>query len=229
MGLSEVELAQAAGTDSAALAEWESGRRSVPNVAAKVLTVLTEVVGAAALETVRLIEEGSRSGRIVTFSTDDAVKVATGGAITSVRVHRVCAGRAALAVPDAQVVRRLDGEEDRQAWMLCVAAALGMGLEQVLKYFDIRRRAGEFWLLGSRPAPEAVLSQVADIAAEAIVHVQELADLVDPDDPTVRVCTTDAHMGAHWPQHSDLPLVTHQVCAARAAVSAGADLVYMPS
>ncbi|WP_187589487.1 hypothetical protein [Gordonia sp. OPL2] len=225
-GMREGELEQLAGAPAGSVAGWESGRAPIPE---NVANLLGDFTATAATETVRLIEQAAATGTITTFAGDDVVAAQTDGRIRLESVHRVCAGRAAMAVPQAQVVRRdVDGTE-RQAWLLCVTAAWGIGLGQMQRWFDVRRRGLQYWMFGERPAADRVLAEIAEIAEAARAHVDELAALIDPDDPVVWVCGTDEQMDSRWPARAQLPLATHQVCAARAAAGIdGARLVFLP-
>ena len=227
VGLREADLEQLAGMPAGSVAGWESGRLPVP---ATVDELLEEITAAAAAETVRLIEDAATTGTITTFAGNDVVAARTDGRIRLEGVHRVCAGRAAMAVPTATVVRRdVDGTE-RQAWLLCVTAACGIGLGQMQRWFDVRKRGVQYWMFGDRPAPASVLADIAEIAAAVRAHIDELAADIDPDDPIVWVCATDEQMDRQWPAREQLPLPTHQVCAARAAAGVdGARLVFLPS
>lgn len=226
VGLWEADLEHLAGVPAGSVAGWEAGRIAVPG---EVVELLGGIAAAAAAETVRLIEDAASTGMITTFVGDDEVAAHTGGRVGLEAVHRVCAGRAAMAVPEATVVRRdLDGT-DRQAWLLCVTAACGIGLGQIQRWFDIRRRGAQYWMFGDRPAPERVLDEITDIVDTTRQHIDELAADIDLDDPIVWVCATDEQMDRQWPAREQLPLSTHQVCAARAAAGVdGARLVFQP-
>ena len=227
VGLREADLEQLADVPAGSVAGWESGRLPVPGT---VVELLDEITAAAAAETVRLIEDAATTGTITTFAGDDVVAEQTRGRIGLEAVHRVCAGRAAMAVPEARVVRRDVDGTDRQAWLLCVTAACGIGLGQMQRWFDVRRRGAQYWMFGDRPAPGRVLAEIAEIVDTARQHIDELADAIDPDAPIVWVCSTDEQMDRQWPAREQLPLPTHQVCAARAAAGVdGARLVFLPS
>ncbi len=227
VGLREADLEHLADVPAGSVAAWEAGRIAVPD---RVVELLGDITAAAAAETVRLIEYAAATGTITTFAGDDVVAEHTSGRIGLEAVHRVCAGRAAMAVPEAQVVRRDVDGTDRQAWLLCVTAACGIGLGQMQRWFDVRRRGAQYWMFGDRPAPDRVLAEIAEIVDTTRQHIAELADAIDPDDPIVWVCSTDEQMDRQWQAREQLPLPTHQVCAARAAAGVdGARLVFLPS
>lgn len=228
IGLREYELEDLLGLARGAVAAWEERRRPVDDAAAELLADLTT---AAAGETVRLIEQAAAAGTIETFLDDTDVVSATEGRLALAGVYRVCAGRAAMVVPDARVIRiDADGVE-HSTWMACMCAALGVGQAQMQKWFDVPRRATQYWLNGTRPVPPGIVAELRVITDAARAHVDELAAQVDAeDDPIVWVCATEDQMERDWPQHVQLPLVTHQVCAARAAATVeGARLVFLPS
>ncbi|MFE0750870.1 helix-turn-helix domain-containing protein [Gordonia sp. NPDC058843] len=226
IGLREYELEDLLGVDRGTVAAWEERRRPVDAAVAELLADLTT---AAAGETVRLIEDASTTGVIRTFLDDADVVSATEGRLALAGVHRVCAGRAATVVPDARVVRIDDDGVEHSTWMACVCAAFGVGQAQMQKWFNVPRRATQYWLNGTRPVPPGIAAELRVITDAARAHVDELAAGVDSDDPIVWVCATEDQMERQWPQHAQLPLVTHQVCAARAAATVdGARLVYLP-
>ena len=226
VGVRELEVERLLVLDAGAVAAWEERRSPIAEGVAELLEDLTT---AAAAETVRLIEHASDTGQIETFAEDLDVVAATAGRMSLASVHRVCAGRAAIAVPDARVVVREADGEARDGWTVCVTAACGMGLGQVHKWFDVPRRLAQYWLNGTRPTPPGVLAELREITEAVRVHIDELAADVDVDDPIVWVCATEEQMEAQWPAHADLPLPTHQVCAARAAAAVeGARLVFLP-
>lgn len=226
-GVRENELEDLLEVDAGTVAAWEELRGPIAEDAAQ---RLAEMTVAAAAEAVRLIEQASAGEQIVTFGHDADVLAATGGRLGLASVHRVCAGRAALAVPGAEVVIR-DSDGDRDGRMLCVTAACGMGLGQVQKWFDVKRRMAQNWLGGLRPVPPGVIEELRQITAEVGEHIDELAATIDADsdDPVLWVCATDEQMEDQWPERAQLPLSTHQVCAARAAAAVdGARLVFLP-
>lgn len=226
VGVREIEVERLLDLDAGAVAAWEERRAPI---AAGVAELLEELTAAAAAETVRLIEHASQTGQIETFAGDLDVVAATAGRMSLASVHRVCAGRAAIAVPDTRVVVREADGEARDGWTVCVTAACGMGLGQVHKWFDVPRRLAQYWLSGARPTPPGVLAELREITEAVRAHIDELADDVDVDDPIVWVCATEEQMERQWPAREQLPLPTHQVCAARAAAAVdGARLVFLP-
>lgn len=225
VGVRESEVERLLDLDAGAVAAWEERRAPI---AAGVAEMLEELTAAAAAETVRLIEHASQTGQIETFAEDLDVVAASAGRMSLASVHRVCAGRAAIAVPDTRVVVREADGEARDGWTVCVTAACGMGLGQVHKWFDVPRRLAQYWLSGARPTPPGVLAELREITEAVRAHIDELADDVD-DDPIVWVCATEEQMERQWPAREQLPLPTHQVCAARAAAAVeGARLVFLP-
>ena len=227
VGLLEYEVEQILGLDAGAIAAAEERRAPIPD---GLVELLDEVTAIAATETVRLIETATVSGEIEVFKDAADVFAATQGRIAMEGVYRVCAGRAAMAVPQAQVIRRdLETNADHAAWLACVAAACGMGFNQIQKWFDVGRKRVQTWIAGTGAVPAGVVAEMREITTRARAHVEEIAAGIDADDPIVWVCATEEQMETHWPAHADLPLTTHQVCAARAAASVdGARLVFLP-
>jgi len=226
VGVREAELEQILGVEAGAVAGWEERRAPLSEDA---IGVLADITAAAAAQTVLLVEQAADTGQILTFTEDLDTVAATGDRLQLASVHRVCAGRAAIAVPSASVVLRDGDGRDRDGATMCVAIACGLGHAQMHKWFDVPRRVAQRWLVGERPAPEGVARELAAIAAAARAHVDELTALIDPDDPIVWVCATEEQMEQSWPDRDGLPLTTHQICAARAAAGVdGARLVYLP-
>lgn len=229
LGVREYELEELLDLETGVVAAWEERRGPIAEGVAELLADLTV---AAAAETVRLIEQASETGLIETFAADADVAAATAGRLGVASAHRVCAGRAAIAVPDARVVVNEPDGSARDGWTVCVTAACGMGLGQVEKWFGVRRRLAQYWLNGTRPIPPGVLAELGEITEAVRAHIDELAAGVDVDvdDPVVWVCATEGQMEQTWPERAGLPLATHQVCAARAAAAVeGARLVFLPS
>ncbi|MFW0787928.1 hypothetical protein AAFP35_25815 [Gordonia sp. CPCC 206044] len=226
VGLREYELEQLLGLDAGVIAAAEERRWPIPDGLDE---LLGEVTAIAATETVRLIERATATGEIEVFKDAAGVIAATEGRIAMEGVYRVCAGRAAMAVPQAQVIRRDIETAEHSAWLACVAAACGMGFGQVVKWFDVGRRRAQTWIAGTGAVPAGVVAEMREITTRARTHVEELAAGIDAEDPIVWVCATEEQMETHWPAHADLPLTTHQVCAARAAAGVdGARLVFLP-
>lgn len=226
VGVRETELEQILGVDAGTVAAWEERRAPLDEDA---IGVLADITAAAAAQTVLLVEQAAETGQILTFTEDLDTVAATGDRLQLASVHRVCAGRAAIAVPSASVTLRDAAGEDRDGWTMCVAIACGLGHSQMHKWFDVPRRVAQRWLVGERPVPEGVANELAAIAAAARTHVDDLTAQIDPEDPVVWVCATEEQMEQTWPEHTDLPLTTHQICAARAAAGVdGARLVYLP-
>lgn len=225
-GIREFELETMLGADAGAVAAWEELRAPIADGAGE---ILVELADAATACTAQMIAAATDSGRVVTYTDDAEVTAATDGQLEWASVHRVCAGRAAIALPEARVERHV-GIEIRDGWLMCVAAACGMGQSHVFKWLDVSsRRIAQRWLTGERPIPAGVITEMREITDLARDHIAALHNWIDADDPVGWVCRTEEQMHQFWPAYENLPLPTHQVCAAQAARAvAGTRLVYLP-
>lgn len=224
VGLRETDLEQVNGLDPGAVAAWEECRAPVSDATIDQLTALT--VTAATL-TATLIERAAETGQIDTFLDDAMTLAATDGQLAFAAIHRACAGRAAVAVPDTTVLLHDPVGTPRPGWMAALCAAHGLGMGHVRKWFDVPRRTASWWLTGVRPAPAGVVDEIHTLIASAREHVDELVTLVDVEhDPIVWVCATEQQMERRWPELDHMPLPTHQICAARAAAVSQAQLAF---
>lgn len=225
LGLREFDLERMLGLDPGAVAAWEEQRGPV---AGGVVEALASLTATAAKVTEWLTDWATTSGEIVSYADDDEVAAATAGEITLVGMYRVCAGRAAIAVPEATVIRRDAHGDELPAWLSCVSTSWGLGLAQVQKWFGVQRRLAQYWLAGTRALPDGVIAEVQEMTAMATAHIDELVASINPDNPVLEVCASDAQMDRWWPARDAVPLVTHQVCGARAAAQVpGTRLVFV--
>lgn len=225
-GIREPELEALLDLDAGAVAAWEELRAPI---AEGVVDLLDGITAAATLCTAQMIAAATESGRVTTYTDDDEVLAATDGLLELASVHRACAGRAAIALPDIAVGRRA-GDDVRDGWLMCVAAACGMGQSHVFKWLDVSsRRVAQRWLNGDKPTPPGVIAEMREITDLAGRHTETLRGWIDVEDPVVWVCRTEEQMARFWPDWEDLPLPTHQVCAAIAAQDVpGTRLVFLP-
>lgn len=233
LGLREDELTSLLGVEARAIDRYN---RQINTVPAAVIATLNDVRRAAAQLVVQMTEQAADTGLITTARPgDDATATRlTDVAIRFASVHRVCAGRVAAADPDIRVVTA-EADPSLDVAFACKAAALGLGLKQLrARYhhgddapFVANPRTVQDWVTGRRTPITPAVDDIDRLHLLAHRHRDELA-AQGSEHGTIAVAATAEQLHALWPE-SGLPLVTHQIAAARAAAQSGRPLVFATS
>lgn len=132
-----------------------------------------------------LAEQGRTTGVIVTYRTDEQA-AAAGAEIPVAQVHRICASRAAGAVPDAALeVQGLTDEGTSTAGekseLLVQLSAMGLSLPALQRAIGINQRVMQMWLSGAEgvhlfPDDRQRIDAVDDASDRHLAVLEEIAD-----------------------------------------------------
>jgi hypothetical protein len=217
LGLPEQDAAAVLSIPVGLLRAWEADVGPAADLTA-VMGRLTRMERFADEITEQLVTEAARTGRIVTFRTDEAATSA--GAVHGLAVlHRICAGRAWEEQPEATLqFHELDERDepvagDRRAELMVRITMLGLTRADIKEHLGVERRRLTSWIRGDAAIPPGVFKDLDELEAAADLHTEALEDAATTAGGVIGVAGNPEELSEVYPAEHQVPLSTHWAAA----------------